>query len=175
MEGNASYVNDQGVLEHTTWGPKVTSVSENTLSARFYNVSANTNYTVRLSGVTRTKRNGDSVEMRCTMPVTVPDKQKLSSRFTWRKMEEEKKWMFKLLMPRISERNGPICCYRIYLVRMEAQQNLAELATPEDLPIISYQEAHRTPKGGAYVAEMFSRYVLTMVHQTLRNLAAGAQ
>lgn len=156
LEGNASYINDQGVVEHTTCVPKVTSVSENTLNARFYNVSANTNYTVRLSAVTRTKRNGDSVEVYCTMPVTVPDKQKLS-RFTWKKMEEEKKWMFKLLMPRISERNGPICCYRIYLVRMEAQQGLGELSSPKDLHIISYQEAHRTPKGGAYVAEMFTR------------------
>lgn len=164
LEGNASYISDHGILKHTTWGPKVTSVSENTLNARFYNVSANTNYTVRLSAVTRTKRNGDSVEMRCTMPVTIPDKQKLS-RFTWKKMEEEKRWMFKLLMPRISERNGPICCYRIYLVRMEAQQNLAELSRPEDLHIISYQEAHRTPKGGAYVAEMFPRYVYRMILQ----------
>ncbi|XP_017783668.1 PREDICTED: tyrosine-protein phosphatase 69D isoform X2 [Nicrophorus vespilloides] len=153
LEGNASFINDQGIMEHTTWGPKVTSVPENI--AKFYNVSANTNYTVRVSGVTKTKKNGDFIEAHCVMPPTVPDKQRLS-RITWKKMEEQGKWMFKVLMPRISERNGPICCYRIYLVRMEAQQKLTELPSPEELDVVSYQEAHRTPKGGAYVAEMFT-------------------
>lgn len=128
------------------------------LSTRFYNVSANTNYTVRISGVNRLRKNGQSVTLNCTMPPTTPDKQKLA-RFHWKKMEEQGKWMFKLFMPRVSERNGPICCYRIYLVRMESQQKLSDLPTPEDLTIVSYQEAHRTPKGGAYVAEMFTRYV----------------
>lgn len=152
----ASFINDQGILENTTWGPKTTSVSENNLSTRFYNVSVNTNYTVRISAVTRTKKNGDYIESHCYMPPTVPDKQRLS-KFEWRKMEEEGKFMFKLLMPRVSERNGPICCYRIYLVRMEPQQKLTELPEPSDLNVVSYQEAHRTPKGGAYVAEMFTR------------------
>lgn len=156
--GRASFYNDQGILEHTTWGPKITSVSTNMLTARFYNVSANTNYTVRVSGVTRTKRNGQDVELECSMPPTIPDKQKIS-RLAWKKMGAQfGKYIFKLNIPRISERNGPICCYRIYLVRMEAQQKLAELPDPEDMLIVSYQEAHRTPKGGAYVAEMFDNF-----------------
>lgn len=125
------------------------------MQARFYNVSANTNYTVRVSGVTKSKRNGQFAEKFCTMPATAPDKQKLS-RFTWRKMEEDGHWMFKLQVPRISERNGPICCYRVYLVRMESSQKLAELPPPNNLTVVSYQDAHRTPKGGVYVAEMFS-------------------
>ncbi|XP_044765827.1 tyrosine-protein phosphatase 69D [Coccinella septempunctata] len=159
VDGSAIFYNEQGNMEHITWGPKVTSVSENTLNTRFYNVSANTNYTVRISGVTRTKRNGQDVELKCSMPPTLPDKQKLS-RFTWRKIEEQLgQYIIKLNIPRISERKGPICCYRIYLVRMESQQKLAELPEPEDLLIVSYQEAHRTPKGGAYVAEMFDNTV----------------
>ncbi|KAK9890199.1 hypothetical protein WA026_010310 [Henosepilachna vigintioctopunctata] len=155
VDGSATFLNEQGNLEQITWGPKVTSVSENTLSTRFYNVSANTNYTVRISGVTRTKKNGENVELKCSMPPTLPDKQKLT-RLTWRKIEEHLgKYILKLNIPRLSERNGPICCYRIYLVRMESQQKIAELPEPEDLVILSYQQAHRTPKGGAYVAEMF--------------------
>ncbi|CAH0562390.1 unnamed protein product [Brassicogethes aeneus] len=162
LEGSASYVNEQGLLEQITWGPKVTNVNEKNPVTRFYNVSANTNYTVKLAGVTRLRKNGESVETSCTMPPTLPDKQKLS-RISWRKMEQEQeKWIFKLSMPRVSERNGPICCYRIYLVRMEDQQKLAELPTPEDLTIVSYMQAHRTPRGGAYVAEMFSS---TTFHQ----------
>lgn len=156
MEGRASFVNEKGLKEHSTWGSKIISVSENMLSARFYNVSSNTNYTIRVSGVTRTKRNGEQVEVQCAMPPTIPDKSKLSG-FDWRKVEEEAKWLFKLYVPRISERNGPICCYRVYIVRMENQQIIAGLPPPEDLLIVSYQEAHRTAKGGAYVAEMFTR------------------
>nr|XP_023023889.1 tyrosine-protein phosphatase 69D isoform X2 [Leptinotarsa decemlineata] len=155
LEGSASFVNDQGHIENITWGPKSTSIKEVTLSTRFYNVSANTNYTVRISGVTRLRKNGHPVTLYCTMPPTLPDKQKLA-RYHWKKMEEQGKWMFKLFMPRVSERNGPICCYRVYLVRMESQQKLSDLPIPEDLTIMSYQEAHRTPRGGAYVAEMFT-------------------
>ncbi|XP_049820439.1 tyrosine-protein phosphatase 69D isoform X3 [Aethina tumida] len=157
LEGSANFVNDQGNLELIYWGPKETHVNEANLFTRFYNVSANTNYTVKLAGVTRLRKNGEPVEKSCSMPPTLPDKQRLS-RITWRKMEVQEKWIFKLSMTRVSERNGPICCYRIYLVRMEDQQKLAELPPPEDLTIVSYQEAHRTPKGGAYVAEMFSSY-----------------
>lgn len=156
LEGRASFINDQGTEEHITWGPKVTSTSETTLTTRFYNVSANTNYTVRISGVTRIRRNGEPVTIYCSMPPTLPDKQRLA-RIHWKKMEEQGKWFFKLFIPRVSERNGRICCYRIYLVRMESQQKLSDLSTPDDLMITSYQDAHRTPKGGAYVAEMFTR------------------
>ncbi|XP_066158731.1 tyrosine-protein phosphatase 69D isoform X1 [Euwallacea fornicatus] len=156
LVGNARFVNEQGEMDNVTWGPKVASISEITLSTRFYNVSPNTNYTVEISGVTRLRKSGTPVTLSCQMPPTLPDKQKLA-RIHWKKMEEQQeKWMFKLFIPKISERNGPICCYRIYLVRMEAQQKLSELPSPEDLTIMSYQEAHRTPKGGAYVAEMFS-------------------
>lgn len=156
LVGNATFLNEQGELDNVTWGPKVASISAINLSTRFYNVSPNTNYAVNISGVTRLRKKGTPVTLYCQMPPTLPDKQKIS-RIHWKKMEEQLgRWMFKLLIPRISERNGPICCYRIYLVRMEDQQKLSELPSPEDLTIMSYQEAHRTPKGGAYVAEMFS-------------------
>lgn len=154
MQGNATYVDELGIQRHTTWGPKITSVSNTTLNTTV-TVAPNTNYTVRVSGVTRLKKNGDIAEAYCTMPPTIPDKQKLS-KFNWSKVEDKDRYMFKLFMPRITERNGPICCYRVYMVRMEPQQRLAELPNPEELSVMSYQEAHRTPKGGAYVAEMFT-------------------
>lgn len=124
------------------------------LSARFYNVSANTNYTVTISGVTRIRKDGQPLNLNCMMPPTLPDKQKLA-KIHWKKMEEQ--GLFKLFLPRVSERNGKICCYRIYLLRMESQKTLSDLSAPNELSIMSYQEAHRTPKGGAYVAEMFTR------------------
>ncbi|CAG9763906.1 unnamed protein product [Ceutorhynchus assimilis] len=156
LEGTATFKNDLGVEENVTWGPKVTSTSEKTLNFKFYNVSANTNYTVKISGVTRLRKNGQNAILKCRTPPSLPDKQKIN-RIKWQKILVQKnKWMFKMSLQRISERNGPICCYRVYLVRLEAQQKLSDLPAPEDLTVVTYQEAHRTPKGGAYVAEMFS-------------------
>lgn len=39
---------------------------------------------------------------------------------------------------------------------MEPHKTMAELPSPEDLVISSYDEVHSNPKGGVYVAEMFS-------------------
>lgn len=39
---------------------------------------------------------------------------------------------------------------------MEDHKTIADLPSPEDLVISSYEEAHNNPKGGVYVAEIFS-------------------
>ncbi|XP_060537066.1 tyrosine-protein phosphatase 69D [Cylas formicarius] len=153
LQGHAVFKNEHGILQNTTLGSKVTSTRETSLYSRFYNLSANTNYTVKISAVTRLRKNGQPVVLSCTMPPNLPDKQKIAG-IHWEKVKEHQ--IIKLFLPRISERNGPICCFRIYLVRMVAQQKLSDLPVPEDLTIMSYQEAHRTPTGGAYVAEMFT-------------------
>lgn len=111
LEGGATFINEKGITQHLTWGPKMTTVNEKSFSTRFYNISANTNYTVKISAVTRTKKHGQHVVMQCTMPPTTPDKN-LLLKYAWSKVEEQGKWLFKLFLPRISERNGPICCYR---------------------------------------------------------------
>lgn len=66
---------------------------------------------IKINGITRTRGGGKEAVTHCNMPPTVPDKEKLS-RFDWGKVEERGKWLLKLFLPRISERNGPICCYR---------------------------------------------------------------
>lgn len=110
--GSATFINEQGQTQQLTWGPKVNSVSsEKPLNTRFSNIFANTNYTMKISAVTRMKKHGKHMVMHCTMPPTTPDKIKLS-RFSWHRIEEQGKWMFKLNVPRVSERNGAICCYR---------------------------------------------------------------
>lgn len=68
-------------------------------------------YSVRVGGVTRSRGGGTETTRHCTMPATVPDREKLM-RFNWGKVEEHGRWLLKLFMPRVSERNGPICCYR---------------------------------------------------------------
>jgi len=42
-------------------------------------------------------------------------------------------------------------------VRLEPQQSVADLPAPEDIHVSSYEEVHRSKRGGAYVAEMFER------------------
>lgn len=60
------------------------------------------------------------------------------------------------LHPQVSERNGPICGYRIYLVRIGKHNK--HMGTPVSLPIMSYQEAHaaNNTKTSAYIAEILS-------------------
>lgn len=111
LDGEATFTNEIGASQYQTWGPHVKSVQENVTSYNYYNASANTNYTVKISAKTRHKNLGEHAVSRCTMPPTVPDKNSLL-RFSWMKAEEQSKWLFKLFAPRISERNGPICCYR---------------------------------------------------------------
>lgn len=47
--------------------------------------------------------------------------------------------------------------FRVFLVRLEPQQSVADLPAPEDIHVSSYKEVHHSKRGGAYVAEMFER------------------
>ncbi|KAJ9581021.1 hypothetical protein L9F63_023808, partial [Diploptera punctata] len=160
LEGVATFKNESGLVQNVTEIPQVKRVKAKSHSTRFDIIPANTNYTVRVSGVTRGKIPGDEKIRHCRTPPTIPDKSKLAH-FFWSKVEEQGRWLFKLLLPRITERNGPICCYRVFLVKLEPQQSVADLPTPEEFfPISSYEEVHHSKKGGAYVAEMFESSTL---------------
>lgn len=124
------------------------SVNENQFTANFYNISANTNYTIKISAMTRTKKHGEREILHCTMPPTTPEKAAIS-KFFWTRVEEQGKWLFKLLFPKITERNGPVCCYRIYVVRLEPYKTVTELPSPEDLVVASYDDAHNNLKGNS--------------------------
>ncbi|PSN55870.1 Tyrosine-protein phosphatase 69D [Blattella germanica] len=155
LEGQASFRNESGLIENITAVPIIKRVEGKTHNARFDGIPPNTNYTVHVSGVTRSRHKGEETMRHCRMPPTIPDRDKLA-RFNWGKVEEQGRWLFKLILPRITERNGPICCYRVFLVKLEPQQSIADLPPPEDfVPISSYEEVHHSRKGGAYVAEMF--------------------
>lgn len=137
-----------------TWGPKSRTVGATERKTTFEPVPPNTNYTIRVAGVTRSRRPGDFSEIKCTMPPTVPD---YTGRLTWGKVKEDVgNWVFKLFLPRASERNGPICCYRIYLIRL-GDPNLVN-AGPEDMDVLSYEEVHalNNTRGGAYIAEILT-------------------
>lgn len=157
LEGLATFRSEKGSLKNETFGPKAKSIDEKLQRAEYENVPSNTNYTLRVSGVTRSKRVGEFAVATCSMPPTVPD---IVGRMLWGKVKTENgNWIFKLFLPRISERNGPICGYRIYLVRIGAQDSTKSLPpTPEYLDIQTYHEVHaaNNTKGGAYIAEILS-------------------
>lgn len=89
------------------------------------------------------------------MPVAVPNTPSLNLK-TWRKIDSDGLNLFKISLPRISERNGPICCYRIFMVKLGYHQTTRELPDPKDIAVYNYQYAHNSPTGGgAYLAEMF--------------------
>lgn len=107
-----------------------------------------------MSCQTRQRFYGDEAVANCTMPVTVPDRDSLNAR-SWRKIDNLDKQLFKVYMPRMSERNGPICCYRVFVVKLAALKTLADLPPPEEISVFSYQYVNSSPLGGAYLAEMF--------------------
>jgi len=114
-------------------------------------------------GVTRSRTPGKDAIGNCTTPVTVPDRDNMNMR-SWRKIESQGRQLFKLYLPRISERNGPICCYRVYLVKLPPHKTVGDLPPPEEIAVYSYQYVHNSPTGGAYIAETFdSSQLLTEI------------
>lgn len=153
LEGTSSYKLG-GKIQNETWGPKIRRVDEPHHHTSYDGVIPNTNYTVTVSAITRHRKNGEPATAKCTMPVTVPE---TISRVVWTKVRvNELKCVFKALIPKVSERNGPICCYRLFLIRMK--QINAEMPPPAELYISTYQEVHSSNNtiGGVYLAEMFS-------------------
>ncbi|XP_043676393.1 tyrosine-protein phosphatase 69D-like [Vespula pensylvanica] len=153
LSGIAKFKNDMGRLDIDKWSLPVKSIS-NKNSVRYGQIPANTNYTVHVHGVTRSRSPGKDATGNCTTPVTIPDRDSLNMR-TWRKIENEGRQLFKLYLPRISERNGPICCYRVFLVKLAPQTSVSDLPPPEEINVYSYSYAHSSPTGGAYAAEAF--------------------
>lgn len=156
LGGVATYRTEKGGLRNETYGPKAKSVNEKPQRAEYDNVPLNTNYTVRVSGVTRSKRPGDFASATCAMPRSVPE----IGHILWGKIKAEHKSILKLYMPRLAERNGPICGYRIYLMRLPHGIGAEDKHLPsiDSLSINTYHEVHavNNTRGGAYIAETFS-------------------
>ncbi|KAI5699967.1 hypothetical protein M8J75_011949 [Diaphorina citri] len=160
LDGSAVFRGDKGVWEKSTIRPIIKSVENSTRTARFDLLPANTNYSVRVSGVTRIRGGGKDAEALCTMPPTIPDKEKLNQ-VNWSTVEDQGRWLMKLNIPRVSERNGPICCYRVFVIKLEPNQSVADLPPPEETKVSSYQEVHTSSRGGTYIADMFESNALS--------------
>lgn len=154
LSGTSQYRNERARIHVDHWGPVDHSAKVNDSNWEFKRVPSNTNYSAHIYGVTRLRSPGERITGNCSMPGTVPERENLNMR-TWRKIENEGRHLFKLYLPRISERNGPICCYRVFLVKLAPQQTSADLPPPEEMDIYTYHYAHGSSAGGAYLAEIF--------------------
>lgn len=153
LEGLAHFKSDQGIYVNQTYGPKAKNIDRTQETKAVYeNVPPNTNFTVSVAAVTRSKRPGEKSFAKCTMPPTVPDQ--IGKTVFGKYLAEEYNWVFKLFLPRVSERNGKICCYRLYMLRINNHFNIEQ--NPDDLDIITYSEAHNANNSiaGAYIANI---------------------
>ncbi|XP_041761127.1 tyrosine-protein phosphatase 69D isoform X1 [Anopheles merus] len=159
LSGVANYRSEFGMMKSDIWGPKIKNINPDSYSTAYAteydNVPPNTNYTVNVTAHTRTKRPGVVASATCTMPATTPDN---LGRISWGKLRtDQDDWIFKLFLPRLSERNGPICCYKVYLTRIHIHHN-GSLPAPENALITSYADVHsiNNTHGGTYLAEVFA-------------------
>ncbi|CAH0731592.1 unnamed protein product, partial [Brenthis ino] len=154
LTGNSTYRDQHGTLKEDIRGPLTKFKTNDSRSVRFEDLQPNMNYTVRLRAMTRSRRRGDEEVRHCATAPAPPDP---LSRLPLQKVREEDKYVFAIKIPRVSERNGPICCYRIYMVRLLPHSVWNNLPQPKDISIVDYEEAHGVqPVLGAYITDVFS-------------------
>ena len=158
LNGVASYRSGRNhALRNDTYGPKSKLVVETQTKAEFENVPFNTNFTIKVSAITRSRKPGAAAIASCSTPRYIPDWKPI----LWGSARSDGKYLIKLYMPELTERNGPICGYRIYLVRMPEYLGLDsynKLPDIKKLNISTYHEVHaeKNDRGGVYIAETLS-------------------
>lgn len=166
LHGISTYLDSSGSMAVDRFGPqlKTEDISDRDglqLTTRFDFLPANTNYTASVCAVTRRKECGVAAQASCKMRSTPPRVDQLGRGFQWLNDRRVSRDIFRLRTSRLSERNGPICCLRIIVVRMKPGQGVLELPQDQaDLPMRSYKKVHSDdedptmPNWGAYIAEI---------------------
>lgn len=159
LRGSASFVDEEGVKRIEKFGPEektvdASEVGKNQYDSMFAFLKPNTNYTARVCAVTRRRECGKPAMVSCKMPSMPPNLNHMS-RFQWDNGQRNGREVFRLKTPRLSERDGAICCFRVIVVRMRKGSDLNEINDRNNLKIHTYRKAHETSDSwGAYVAEI---------------------
>ncbi|KAI8425631.1 hypothetical protein MSG28_011447 [Choristoneura fumiferana] len=158
VTGNMTYINRFGIEATDTWGPLSKFMTNNSRTVRVDDLKPNTNYTVRISAMTRTRRRGLEEIAFCKTKPAPPDNPPRPKFIKHgEKVDDTIKYSLRVLVPRSSERNGPICCYRVYVVRLLPGLGWSKLPPPADLKTLDFHEAHRTnAEIGAYITDVFN-------------------
>lgn len=153
LEGSAYFLAETGRYINKTFGPKAKAVDKSQGTKAVYDsVPANTNFTLSVAAITRSKKPGDRAIITCTMPPAVPES--VPKAALGIHMADNFNWIFKLLLPRVSERSAKICCYRIYMMRLG--KNLKLDKSPDDYDIETFEEVHgsNNSNGGVYMVDI---------------------
>uniref|UniRef100_T1J5Q6 protein-tyrosine-phosphatase n=1 Tax=Strigamia maritima TaxID=126957 RepID=T1J5Q6_STRMM len=149
--GFATYVNARGLHIVDEDSPIEFDTPESAVKVP---VAANTNYTIQICAVTSVgcgNMSEISADSQCSTPPSVPVHM---PEFQLQKADNtEECRKFKLVMKRITERYGPIKCYRIILYKMKSNE---EIPVAQSIDILSYSEVHKDGSHGAYIAEAFN-------------------
>ncbi|XP_015520829.2 tyrosine-protein phosphatase 69D isoform X1 [Neodiprion lecontei] len=158
LNSSACYKNDSGIMgcENVEVTPVNIDVKKN-MTKKFEGLLPNTNYTVSVNAETKLGkiRPGKFTIDNCSMPIAVPSKDNMNNVASWKKIDIGDQHLFQLKLRRISERNGPICCYRIFVVKLAPNQKVRDLIEPRNLDVDTYQKVYTSRSGGVYLADMF--------------------
>lgn len=148
----AHYLNERRQQQRDDFGPMKQVVNGTKFTALFDGIPPNTNYTVYVKAETRIQA-GEASSATCQMPPSLLDIEKLND-LSLARYQRAEKWGLRVSLPKVSERNSPICCYSIIIVKMLDGLSISTLPEPQLLPLLTYDEVHRQG-AGAYIAEMF--------------------
>lgn len=153
VNGFATYKDERSrQMRNGTYGPKTKTINENIREAEF-EVPFNTAYTVIVGANTRSRKLGAVATGKCSTQRSVPR----ISNVLWSNVRQDDRYMIKMHIQEASERDGPICGYRIYLIRMSKfMRQSFDLPPLAKLPITSYAEVHAPENAGAYIADTFT-------------------
>jgi hypothetical protein len=134
-------------------------------------IQPNTNYSVRLCTINKSGcgllshiTTSTMCQSQATTPFIFPSNIKLEKL----KSEDQSSRQLRLFLPRISERNGAIKCYKVIIIRLPKNLNASDVlpSSPNQLNITTYIQAHSQTHSnlnnhedysiGAYVAEEFN-------------------
>lgn len=156
LDGWAYFRTENGRYINQTFGPKAKTVDksmgQHANHAIYENVPPNTYYSLSVAAITRSKKPGQRAVSSCQMPPSVP--KTIPKALLGIHLSDNYNWIFKLILPRVSERNARICCYRIYMIRLGKDFKLNK--TPNEYDVFTFDEVHgaNNSKGGVYMADI---------------------
>jgi len=164
LKGVSTYNNAEGLVVYDKMGPEIKTVSNEVqnsggptqqqrklMRTRFDFLSPNTKYNASVCAVTRRKDCGEDATVSCQMPAMPPDPEQMKL-FQWsngKSPTDKNREVFRLRTPKLSERNGPICCLRVVVVKMKPGASLDDV---KNLPLSTYRKTKES--WGAYIAEI---------------------
>ncbi|XP_037092436.1 tyrosine-protein phosphatase 69D-like, partial [Pollicipes pollicipes] len=167
VTGKSEYFDTDGSRVQMLSDPDMRSVPALEQTVTFKGAVPNTNYTVHVcaGAADRCSGGGGAASRQCAVGAGLPAASQLQQ-YRWWRVRRDERWLIQLQVDRVLERNGPICCYRVVMVQLRPDQQLASLPHPSKLPIKSYEDV-QAEGAGAYLADAFEHDFVKTRYVTL--------